>query len=210
MRYFCEHFVHLCVFPSLVRIRGLSLVYFSDIVLIYLFSTVHRFLPSQICYILDPTDVVCVIGVIKVKCVGSVRAGERVYATVDLDNPGTAIPESHLPPSVVLGKTSILLGMSMEEKKASKLDDVNLVQCFVCIVLGVNDKEIAAEIENMYDHFEMDLAVKLRRERKKMKRRKYHDFKRVVVLTHPGKERDGGWVRKDTRWLYVWMYFRST
>ena len=49
---------------------------------------------------------------------GSVRAGERIYATVDLDNPGTAIPEFHLPPSVVLGKTSILLGMSMEEKKA--------------------------------------------------------------------------------------------
>ena len=125
------------------------------------------------CSILDPTDVVCVIGVIKVKCVGSVRAGERIYATVDLDNPGTAIPESHLPPSVVLGRTSMLLGMSMEEKKASKLDDENLVQCFVCVVLGVSDKQIASEIENMYDHFEMDLAVKLRRERKKMKRCKH-------------------------------------
>lgn len=117
------------------------------------------------------------------KCMGSVRAGERIYATVDLDNPGTAIPESHLPPSVVLGKTSILLGMSMEEKKASKLDDVNLVQCFVCIVLGVNDKAIAAEIENMYDHFEMDLAVKLRRERKKTRRREYHDVQGAVLPT---------------------------
>ena len=126
------------------------------------------------------------------KCMGSVRAGERIYATVDLDNPGTAIPESHLPPSVVLGKTSILLGMSMEEKKASKLDDVNLVQCFVCIVLGVNDKAIAAEIENMYDHFEMDLAVKLRRERKKTRRREYHDVQ-VAVL--------------PTQWLYVDFFF---
>ncbi|XP_078376588.1 uncharacterized protein LOC144659922 isoform X2 [Oculina patagonica] len=130
----------------------------------------------------DPTDVVCVIGIIKVRCVGSVRAGERVYATVDLDNPGTAIPESHLPPSVVLGRTSILLGMSMEEKKASKLDDVNLVQCFVCIVLGVNDKQIASEIENLYDHFEMDLAVKLRRERKKMKRLLYSAICGVVIM----------------------------
>lgn len=103
---------------------------------------------------------------------GTVRAGERVYATVDLDNPGTAIPESHLPPSVVMGRTSMLLGMAMEEKKASKLDDVNMVQCFVCIVLGVNDKQIASEIENMYDHFEMALAVKLRRERKKFRRSK--------------------------------------
>ena len=55
----------------------------------------------------------------------------------------------------VLGKTCILLGMSMEEKKASKLDDVNLVQCFLCLVLGVNDKEISAEIENMYNHVKM-------------------------------------------------------
>lgn len=133
----------------------------------------------------DPTDTVCVIGVINVKCMGSVRAGERIYATVDLENPGTAIPESHLPPSVVYGRTSILLGMSMEEKKASKLDDVNLVQCFVCIVLGVSDKEITAEIETMYDHFEMDLAVKLRRERTKMRRREYCD----VLPTKPGKER---------------------
>ena len=112
------------------------------------------------------------IGVIKVKCMGSVRAGERIYATVDLDNPGTAIPESHLPPSVIMGRNNILLGMSMEEKKASTLDDVNMVQCFVCIVLGVNDKEITSEIENMYDQFEMDLAVKLRRERKKFRRSK--------------------------------------
>ena len=89
------------------------------------------------------------------KCLGSVRAGERIYATVDLNNPGTAIPESHLPPSVVLGKTSILLGISMKEKKASKLDDVNLVQCFVCLVIGVKVKEIPAEIENMYKHVEM-------------------------------------------------------
>ena len=104
---------------------------------------------------------------------GSVRAGERIYASVDLENPGTAIPESHLPPSVLLGKTSMLLGMSMEDKKVSRLDDTNLVQCFVCIVLGVCDKEITAEIENIYYHFEMDLAVKLRRERKKMRRSKY-------------------------------------
>lgn len=164
-------------------------VSFWDIVLLC-FQPCIGFYP-HICYISDPTDVVCVIGVIKVKCMGSVRAGERIYATVDLDNPGTAIPESHLPPSVVLGKTSILLGMAMEEKKASKLDDVNLVQCFVCIVLGVNDKAITAEIENMYDHFEMDLAVKLRRERKKTRRREYYDVQVAVFPTQPRKELHG-------------------
>ncbi|XP_074634153.1 uncharacterized protein LOC141892713 [Acropora palmata] len=116
------------------------------------------------------TDTVCVIGVIKVKCVGSVRAGERIYATVDNQNPGTAIPESHLPPSVMLSRNSVLLGMAMEEKKASKLDDVNMVQCFVCIVLGINDKQITAEIDEMYDHFEWTLTVKLQKERKRFRR----------------------------------------
>ncbi|CAH3131642.1 unnamed protein product [Porites lobata] len=118
----------------------------------------------------DDTDVVCVIGVIQVKCIGSVRAGERIYATVDPENPGTAIPESHLPPSVLLSRSSILLGMSMQEKKASKLDDVNMVQCFVCIVLGVTDKQITSEIEHMYDQFEMDLNVKLRKERQRYRK----------------------------------------
>ena len=45
--------------------------------------------------------------------------------------------------------------MSMKEKKASKLDDVNLIQCFVCLVIGVKVKEIPAEIENMDKHVEM-------------------------------------------------------
>lgn len=106
------------------------------------------------------------------KCVGSVRAGERIYATVDNQNPGTAIPESHLPPSVMLSKNSVLLGMAMEEKKASKLDDVNMVQCFVCIVLGINDKQITAEIDEMYDHFEWTLTVKLQKERKRFRKSK--------------------------------------
>lgn len=110
------------------------------------------------------------------KCVGSVRAGERIYATVDNQNPGTAIPESHLPPSVMLSRNSVLLGMAMEEKKASKLDDVNMVQCFVCIVLGINDKQITAEIDEMYDHFEWTLTVKLQKERKRFRRSKLFYF----------------------------------
>ena len=51
------------------------------------------------------------------KCMGSVRGGERIYATVDIDNRGKGIPELHLPHVEVLSKPSILLG----EKKASHL-----------------------------------------------------------------------------------------
>lgn len=130
----------------------------------------------------DETDVVCVIGVIKVKCVGSVRAGERIYATVDNQNPGTAIPESHLPPSAVLSRSSLLLGMSMEEKKASKLDDVNMVECFVCIVLGISDKQMRMEIDEMYDQFEMVLAVKLQKERKRFRKMLCIAFSVVVFV----------------------------
>lgn len=144
---------------------------YTGVVTSYL-SKEHLSKPQCLIYLSDATDVVCVIGVIKVKCMGTVRAGERIYASVDLENPGTAIPESHLPPSVVMGRTSLLLGMSMEEKKASKLDDVNMVQCFVCIVLGISDKQITSEIEQMYDHFEMALSMKLRRERKRFRRSK--------------------------------------
>lgn len=124
----------------------------------------------------DPTDVICVIGIIKVKCMGSVRAGERIYTNVSPDHPGTAIPESHLPPCVILGGGSVLLGMSMEEKEASKLNDINLVQSFVCMVLGVSDKEIKSEIGNMYNRFDVEVAAKLRKERRKASR-----MRRMIV-----------------------------
>lgn len=131
-------------------------------------------LPSScVSSVIDPTDVICVIGIIKVKCMGSVRAGERIYTNVSPDHPGTAIPESHLPPCVILGGGSVLLGMSMEEKEASKLNDINLVQSFVCMVLGVSDKEIKSEIGNMYNRFDVEVAAKLRKERRKASRSKY-------------------------------------
>ena len=47
-----------------------------------------------------------------------------------------------------------------------------MVQCFVCIVLGISDKQITSEIEDMYDHFEMALSMKLRRERKRFRKSK--------------------------------------
>lgn len=107
---------------------------------------------------------------------GSVRAGERIYTNVSPDHPGTAIPESHLPPCVILGGGSVLLGMSMEEKEASKLNDINLVQSFVCMVLGVSDKEIKSEIGNMYNRFDVEVAAKLRKERRKASR-----MRRMIV-----------------------------
>ena len=63
-----------------------------------------------------------------------------------------------------------MLGMALETSRSSDLRETHLVKCFVCIVLGVQNKQITMEIENMYDQFEMELLVRLRRERKKMRK----------------------------------------
>ncbi|XP_031553760.1 uncharacterized protein LOC116290796 [Actinia tenebrosa] len=118
----------------------------------------------------EETDIICVIGVVKVKCIGSVRAGERIYSSLEKSKPGTAIAESHLPSGAVLSSRGTLLGMALEERKTKMFGDENLVKCFVCIVMGVTDKKLNMEIEDIYDHFEYQLSNRLRKERKRAKR----------------------------------------
>ncbi|XP_028512563.1 uncharacterized protein LOC110231434 [Exaiptasia diaphana] len=118
----------------------------------------------------DVSDVVCVIGVVQVKCAGSVRAGERIYSALIKDRAGTAIAESHLSPGAILSNRGTLLGMALEEKKTKKPGDETLVKCFVCIVMGITDKQVTMEIETMYDNVEMTLTDKLKEERKRARR----------------------------------------
>ena len=57
-----------------------------------------------------------------------------------------------MPVGSFLRKKHVLLGMALETKKCAKtLDDVNLVKCFVCIVLDVSRKEMLEEIEDLYE-----------------------------------------------------------
>ncbi|XP_028414401.1 uncharacterized protein LOC114537548 isoform X2 [Dendronephthya gigantea] len=96
------------------------------------------------------TDTVCVIGIVNVKVVGSIENGERIYASSN--NPGKAIPQSYMPVGSFLRKKHVLLGMALETKKCTTmLDDVQLVKCFVCIVLDVNRRELFDEIEELYE-----------------------------------------------------------
>lgn len=96
------------------------------------------------------TDTVCVIGMVNVKVVGSVQNGERIYASTD--HPGKAIPQSHMPVGSFLRKKHVLLGMAMESKPKTKtLNEVNLVKCFVCVVLDVSRQELLEEIESLYE-----------------------------------------------------------
>ena len=111
------------------------------------------------------TDTVCVIGIVKVKVAGSVENGERIYASVD--RPGKAVPQSHLPVGSFLRKKHALLGMSLESKSPKSLNEVNLVQCFVCIVLDVGRQDVLDEVENMYEESEKSTQEKIKYASKK-------------------------------------------
>ncbi|XP_020603152.1 uncharacterized protein LOC110042142 isoform X1 [Orbicella faveolata] len=109
------------------------------------------------------TETVCVIGLVKVKVLGTVQNGERVYAAVH--QPGVAIPETHIPLRAMAGRTPTLLGQALESKTSYKQDSVHLVHCFVSIVLGIQSGQLANAIndlqEGMQGRFE-DVMVKNR------------------------------------------------
>ena len=116
------------------------------------------------------TDIVCVIGMVKVQIVGSVRTGERIYASTE--DPGTGIPESHLPLGAFIIRNHTLLGMAMETCKSRRHGEVNLVKCFVCIVLGINSHQLATEVENILESIDMDIKVAIGKSNKTTCRRK--------------------------------------
>lgn len=116
------------------------------------------------------TDIVCVIGMVKVQIVGSVHTGERIYASTD--KPGTGIPESHLPLGAFIVRNHTLLGMAMETCKSRYHDEVNLVKSFVCIVLGINSRQLSNEVENIMENIDMDIKVAIGKSNKRNCRRK--------------------------------------
>ncbi len=77
---------------------------------------------------------VCVIGVVKVKVRGPVENGERIYASLST-YPGVAMPEHVI--KQVTSQELTLLGQSLESVKDSSPDAVNLVSCFVSILLSI-------------------------------------------------------------------------
>ena len=94
---------------------------------------------------------------VKVQVMGSVRTGERIYASTD--DPGKAIPESHLPLGAFVIRNHTLLGMAMEGCKLRRYGEVNSVKCFVCIVLGINSFQLASEVENIMESIDADIKV---------------------------------------------------
>ena len=100
-------------------------------------------------FALGTTDTVCVIGLVKVKVLGTVQNGERVY--VSLNKPGVAVPETQIPLRPMADRTPALLGQAMESKESHSQDEVHLIQCFVSIVLGIQSGQIASAINNLQE-----------------------------------------------------------
>ncbi|XP_022793901.1 uncharacterized protein LOC111332743 isoform X2 [Stylophora pistillata] len=115
------------------------------------------------------TDIVCVIGMVKVLIIGSVKTGERIYASTD--SPGTGIAESHLPLGALIFRDHTLLGMAMEPCTPRYHDEVNLVKCFVCIVLGINSHQLSNEVENIMENVDMDIKAAIGKSNKRNCRR---------------------------------------
>ena len=104
------------------------------------------------CFSLGKTETVCVIGLVKVKVLGTVQNGERIY--VALHQPGVAIPETQIPLRPMADLTPTLLGQALESKTSNTQDGVHLVQCFVSIVLGIQSGQIADAINNLQERMQ--------------------------------------------------------
>lgn len=98
------------------------------------------------------TETVCVIGLVKVKVLGTVQNGERVYAAVH--QPGVAIPETQIPLRAMAGRTPTLLGQAMESKTSYKQDSSHLVYCFVSIVLGIQSGQLTNAINDLQERMQ--------------------------------------------------------
>ena len=118
-----------------------------------------------------------------VKVVGSIENGERIYASSK--NPGKAIPQSYMPVGNFLRKNHVLLGMALETKKCTKmLDEVQLVKCFVCIVLDVSRRELFEEIEELYEVNEKRTREQITISNKRTWKSKY-PFKNLCSIQRP-------------------------
>ncbi|XP_048583396.1 uncharacterized protein LOC116619128 isoform X2 [Nematostella vectensis] len=126
------------------------------------------------------TDSVCVIGMVSVQVTGSVQPGERVFTSNE--HPGTAIPESHLPVGAFITNRNTLLGMAMEASVPNKPGGCNLVKCFVCIVLGIGNQQLAKEVENIMNGTERSLKEVIKVSKRTWKKTKLLLMIAAVVL----------------------------
>ena len=112
---------------------------------------------------------VCVIGVVKVKVRGPVENGERIYASLS-SYPGVAMPEHVI--TQVTSQELTLIGQSLESGKDSSADAVNLVSCFVSILLSIQTQHTNKALSDMRTDVLGNVDSKIKRAKKKLLRGK--------------------------------------
>lgn len=115
----------------------------------------------------DPTDVVCVIGIVNVKVRGPVQNGERIYASLS-SYPGVAMPEHVIVP--VTSQKLTLIGQSLESTKCSSPDAVNLVSCFVSILLSIQTQHTNRALSEMRSDLLDNVDGKIKQAKKSLLR----------------------------------------
>ena len=112
----------------------------------------------------EATDTVCVIGLVKVKVAGPVQNGERVYASLEV--PGVGVPETQLSLRRRDESSPTLLGQALEAKSAQTIDEINLVECFVSIVLGIQSRQVQSAIDDLQRVFQQQAEFKAKKEKR--------------------------------------------
>ena len=136
----------------------------------------------------DLSDLVCVIGMVNVKVLGSVENGERLYSS--LEHPGVAIPQSRLCDAV--SKEAFLLGQTLEGSDANS-SDIHLIQSFVSALLSITNGHLADAFDDVRKHVKEDVKTEVKAVKKKCLR-----GKSVVTATFLKKS-----CRKNSRHLNV-------
>ena len=110
----------------------------------------------------DLSDLVCIIGMVNVKVLGSVENGERLYSS--LEHPGVAIPQSRLCDAV--SKDAFLLGQTLEGSDANT-SNIHLVQSFVSALLSITNGHLADAFDDVRKHLKEDVKTEVKAVKKK-------------------------------------------
>lgn len=102
------------------------------------------------------------IGMVKVKVMGAVKNGERIYAS--LESPGVAVPQSRV--CNVTSQDSFLLGQSLETVQC-KSNDITSPHCFVSIILTISTGHVTRAVNDMRSGVKEDVKSEVKHVKKK-------------------------------------------
>ncbi|CAB3984111.1 Hypothetical predicted protein [Paramuricea clavata] len=123
------------------------------------------------------TDKICVMGIVRVKVVGNVRNGERVYASTSF--PGRAVAESHS----LHVDDDILLGIAMESSDGKDHQAETLVRCFVSFLCGINAGYFSQKAHDLEIRTDANIEKVVHQKWKELKKMVMHWFLIFIFFT---------------------------